>query len=61
MGTSLHSCAEMHGPFQLSFVVVTVVGPSIGELDGVDMLQEEGEGFWEVSQSFPPFVSMPHC
>ena len=54
MGTLLISCVEVHELIELSLGVVSVVGPGIGVLDGVDVLQGEGGegGVWEVSQSF---------
>jgi len=57
--TLLHSCAEMREPIELSFAVVSAVGPGIDVLDGVDVLQGEG-GFGGLSRSFPPFISMAH-
>jgi len=42
---------EVHEPIEPSFGTVSVVGPGIGILHEIDMLQGE-EGFWEVSQSF---------
>jgi len=33
MGTSLRSCAEVHGPIELSLRVVSGVGPGIHVLD----------------------------
>ena len=38
---SLHSCVEVCELIELSFGVVSVVGPVIGVLDWVDMLQGE--------------------
>ena len=34
MGTLLHSCVEMREPIELSFGVVSGVGPGIDVLDG---------------------------
>jgi len=38
----LHSCVEVCELIKLSFGVVSVGGPGIGILDGVNMLQGEG-------------------
>jgi len=54
VGTSLHSCVEVHEPIELSFGVVSGGGPGICVLDGVDVLKGEERGGWEVSQSFSP-------
>jgi len=34
MGALLHSCVEVREPIELSFEVMSVVGPNIGVLDG---------------------------
>jgi len=53
MWTSLHSCVEVRELNKLSFQVTSVVGPGIGVLDGVDMLQVNGvSGEEGVLQSF---------
>jgi len=52
MGNLLHSYVEVHEPIKVSFGVVSVVGPGISALDGVDMLQW-GRGFREFS---PPII-----
>ena len=54
-GTLLHSCVEVHEPIKLLFGMVSVVGPGIGVLDGVDMLQGE-RGVLVFSGSFRPIV-----
>jgi len=38
----LHSCAEVREPIELSFGVMSVVGPGIHVLDGVHVTQKEG-------------------
>jgi len=48
MGMLLSSCAEVHEPIDLSFGEVNEVGPGIGVLHGVHMLQ----GKWAVSGAF---------
>jgi len=42
MGPLLHSCAEVRAAIELSFGVVSGVGPGIHELDGVHVSQKEG-------------------
>jgi len=42
MGILLHNCMEVREPIKLTFGVVNVVGPGIGVLDGVEVLQVEG-------------------
>jgi len=50
VGTLWHSFAEVHEAIELPFGMVSVVGPAIGVLDGVDMLHGEG-WFWEFFSS----------
>ena len=42
MGHLLRSCVEVHEPMELSFGMVSGVGPGIHVLDGVHMPQGEG-------------------
>jgi len=57
MGILLHSCVEMREPIELSFGVASVVGPGIGVLDGIDVLQEEGSsGIGRFRGVLSPFV-----
>jgi len=44
MGPLLHSCVEVCEPIELSFGVVSGVGPGIDVLDGVHVPQAQGEG-----------------
>jgi len=46
MGTSLHSCVEVREPIELSFGVVSGVGPCIDVLDG-DPRDPRGRGCFE--------------
>jgi len=48
MGTLLHSCA-----IELPFGAVSRVGPGIGVLDGVHVLEGEGEVLGEFWRVFP--------
>ena len=48
MGALLHSCVEVRELIELSFGVVSVIGPGIGVLNGVAVLQGEGEWSWQV-------------
>jgi len=54
---------EVCEPFELSLGVMSVVDPGIGALDGVDMVQGEGEEVsgGEVRGVFPSFLSVTHC
>ena len=45
MGTLLRNCAEVREPIQLSFGVVSGLGPGIDVLDGVHVPQGEGADF----------------
>jgi len=45
MGTLLHSCAEVREPIELSFSVVSGVGPGIDVLYGVHVAQGERVNF----------------
>jgi len=40
-----HSCVEVHEPIELSFGVVSVVGPGTGVLDGGRRAARERDGF----------------
>jgi len=42
----MRSCAEMREPIELTFGVVSRVGPGVGVLDRVDVLQGEGAVSW---------------
>jgi len=42
MGTLLHSCVEVHEPINLSFGMVSGVGPGIDVLDGGPRALREG-------------------
>jgi len=46
MGTSLHSCVEVLEPIELSFGVVSGVGPGILVLDGGSRVLKSRGGFW---------------
>jgi len=46
MGLLLHSCVEMCEPIQLSFGMVTAVGPGVGELGGGPCASRESGRFW---------------
>ena len=48
MGNLLHRCVEMRRAIELSFGVVSGVGPGIHVLDGVHVPQWEGVDFWVV-------------
>ena len=48
MGVLLHSCAEVRAAIELSFGVVSGVGPGIHVLDGVHVPQ----GKWAVLEIF---------
>ena len=43
MGTSRHTCATVPQPSELRFGVVRAVGRGIAVLDGVNVVQREGE------------------
>ena len=60
MGSLLHSCAEVCKPMELSFGVMSGVGPGIGVLDGVDVLQREGAVSWGFSPHWFQWVSMTY-
>jgi len=49
MGTLLHSCAKVREPIKLSFGVVSVAGPGIGVLDGVNVVEKERAVSWGFS------------
>ena len=61
MGTLLRRCVEMRTAIELSFGVVSVVGPGIGVLDGVMCCKEKGEGVREVSRSCWGGLSIHNC
>jgi len=64
VGTSflLHSCAEVREPIELSFEVVSRVGPGIDVLDGGRCAASKGKGRGLGGNSeFSPFHSMAHC
>jgi len=55
MGTLLHSCAEVRELIELSFMVISGVGPDIGVLDGGRCAARESGSFVGF---YPPLVSL---
>jgi len=62
MGTLLRRCVELRIAIELSFDVVSGVGPGIHVLDGSPRASRERgcfwHGFWHFSAFAPAFVSM---
>jgi len=61
MGALLHSCVEVRELIELSFGVVSVIGPGIGVLNGVAVLQGEGEWSWQVLGVVQPAHTVGKC
>jgi len=58
MGPLLRSCAEVRAAIELSFGMVSGVGPGIGVLDGGPHASRGRGYFWDFSAFVPPFVRM---
>jgi len=56
MGSLLRSCAEVREPIELSFGVVSGVGPGLHVLDGVHVPPKERRCFEAFSAFAPPLV-----
>jgi len=56
MGHLLCSCAEMHAAIELSFSVVSGVGPGIHVLDRGPRTSKGKGYFWDFLAFAPPFV-----
>jgi len=58
MRTLLYSCVEVHIAIELSFGVVSGVGPDINVLDGSPRVSRGTGCFYDFSAFVPPFVRM---
>ena len=52
MGTLLRSCVKVRKAIEMSFLVVSGVGPGINVLDGVHISQGKGEGIGVVAYNW---------